>query len=107
MLVNHKITYDSVMKRHLSTRFERARGNTPPFYRSPVSLKLPMMLLCKGTCAPLAPPFKGQGSQCPRHAPPFRRPRVIVSAIMITFLYLHASGIHQHTFNRNRVATLL
>jgi len=29
MLINHKITYDSVMKRHLCTRFERARGNTP------------------------------------------------------------------------------
>jgi len=28
-----------------------------------VSLKLPMMLLCKGTCAPVAPPpFKGQGA---------------------------------------------
>ena len=59
MLINHKITYDSVMKRYLCTRFERARGNTPVI--SPVSLKLPMMLLCKGTCAPVAPFCKGRG----------------------------------------------
>jgi len=32
---------------------------------------------------------------------------VIVAAIMIAFLYLHASDVHQHTFNRSRVATLL
>jgi len=32
---------------------------------------------------------------------------VIVSAIMISFLYLHAFDIHQQTFNRSRVATLL
>jgi len=32
------------------------------------------MLLCKGTCAPVAPSFKGQGVQCPRRVPPFRRP---------------------------------
>jgi len=25
---------------------------------------------------------------------------------MIAFLYLHASDVHQHTLNRNRVATL-
>ena len=29
MLMNHKITYDSVMKRHLLIRFERGRGSTP------------------------------------------------------------------------------
>jgi len=33
-----------------------------------------MILACKGTCAPVAPPFKGQGGQCSRNAPPFRRP---------------------------------
>jgi len=32
---------------------------------------------------------------------------VIVSAIMISFLYLYASDVHQHTFNRSHVATLL
>jgi len=32
---------------------------------------------------------------------------VIVSAIMISFLYLHAADVHQHAFNRSRVATLL
>jgi len=32
---------------------------------------------------------------------------VIVAAIVIGFLYLHASGVHQHTFSRSRVATLL
>jgi len=36
MLINHKITYDSVMKRHLRTHFERARGNTPVI--SPLSV---------------------------------------------------------------------
>jgi len=28
---------------------------------------------------------------------------VIVAAIMIAFLYLHASDAHQHRFNRSRV----
>jgi len=28
---------------------------------------------------------------------------VIVAAIMIAFLYLHASDVHQHRFNRSRV----
>ena len=32
---------------------------------------------------------------------------VIVPAIMIAFLYLPASDVHQHTFNRSRVKTLL
>jgi len=32
---------------------------------------------------------------------------VIVAAIMIEFLYLHASDVHQHSFNRSLVATLL
>jgi len=32
---------------------------------------------------------------------------VIVAAIMVAFLYLHASDVHQHSFNRSRVATLL
>jgi len=32
-----------------------------------------MILVCKGTCAPVAP-FQGAGRQCPRNAPPFRRP---------------------------------
>jgi len=32
---------------------------------------------------------------------------VIVAAIMIAFLYLHTSDVHQHTLNRSRVATLL
>ena len=36
--------------------------------------KLLMILVCKGTCNPVAPLFKGQGEQCPRNAPPFRRP---------------------------------
>jgi len=31
---------------------------------------------------------------------------VIVPAIMIALLYLHASDVHQHKFNRSRVATL-
>ena len=61
MLINYKMAYDSVTKRHLRTRFERARGNPPAFHHSPVSLKLPVMLLCKGICAPVVPPFKGQG----------------------------------------------
>ena len=32
---------------------------------------------------------------------------VIVAAIAIAFLYLPASDVHQHTFNRSRVETLL
>ena len=32
---------------------------------------------------------------------------VIVAAITIAFLYLHASDVHQHSFNRSRAATLL
>jgi len=31
---------------------------------------------------------------------------VIVGAVMIAFLYLHASDVHQHSFNRSRVVTL-
>jgi len=36
-------------------------------------MKLLMILLCRGTCAPVATPFKRQG-KCPRHAAPHRRP---------------------------------
>jgi len=61
------------MKRHLRPCCPSAEGNTPSFYRSPVSLKLPMMLLCKGTCAPVVPLFERAGRKCLRHAPPFRR----------------------------------
>jgi len=32
---------------------------------------------------------------------------VIVAAIMISFLYLHTSDVHQHSFDRSLVATLL
>jgi len=32
---------------------------------------------------------------------------VIVAAIVNAFLYLHASDVHQHSFNRSLVATLL
>jgi len=32
---------------------------------------------------------------------------VIVAAIMIPFLYIHPSDVHQRTFNRSRVAILL
>jgi len=32
---------------------------------------------------------------------------VIVASIMIVFLYLHASDVHQHSFIRSFVATLL
>jgi len=32
---------------------------------------------------------------------------VIVATIMIAYLYLHASVVHQHSFNRSLVATLL
>jgi len=32
-------------------------------------MKLLMILVRKGTCAPAAPPLKGQGVQCPRNAP--------------------------------------
>jgi len=31
---------------------------------------------------------------------------VIVAAIMIAFLYLHASDVHQYRFNRSRVQNL-
>ena len=31
---------------------------------------------------------------------------VIVAAIMIAFLYLHASDVHQHAFKRSRVQNL-
>jgi len=34
-------------------------------------------------------------------------PGVIVAAIMIAFLYLHASDVHQHSFNRSQVETAL
>jgi len=36
-------------------------------------MELLMILVCKGTCAPVAPPFKGKG-EMPRNAPLFRRP---------------------------------
>jgi len=62
------------MKSHLRPCCPSAEGNTPSFYRSPVSLKLPMMLLCKGTCAPVVPLFERAGGKCLRHAPLFRRP---------------------------------
>jgi len=45
--------------------FKRPGGNAPSFHRSPASLKLPMMLLCKGTCAPIAPLSKGRGEVLP------------------------------------------
>jgi len=32
---------------------------------------------------------------------------VIVAAIMVAFLYLHACDVHQHSFSRSLVATLL
>jgi len=32
---------------------------------------------------------------------------VIVAAIIIAFLYLHASDVHQHTLNRSQETTLL
>jgi len=32
---------------------------------------------------------------------------VIVAAIMIAYLCLHTSDVHQHTFNRSLVATSL
>ena len=31
---------------------------------------------------------------------------LIVAAIIIAFLYLHASDVHQHTFKRSRVQNL-
>jgi len=37
-------------------------------------MKLLMILLCKGICAPVATPFKKAGWKCPRHAPPYRQP---------------------------------
>jgi len=72
ILINHKITYDSVMKRHLRPRFPLLKGQgeiLPLFHRSPASLKLPMMLLCKGTCASVAPPSKGRGAMPPSCTP--------------------------------------
>ena len=33
-----------------------------------------MILVCKSTCDPAAPLFKGQWGQCPRNTPPFWRP---------------------------------
>jgi len=36
-------------------------------------MKLLMILVCKGTCTPVAHPFKGRW-HCPRIAPLFRRP---------------------------------
>jgi len=56
------------MKRHLSPVPPLLKGQEaipPLFHRSRASLELPMMLLCKGTCAPMAPPFKGQGDSAP------------------------------------------
>jgi len=35
-------------------------------------MKSLMILLCKGTCAPVATPLKGRG-KCPRHASPSQR----------------------------------
>jgi len=86
MLINHKITYDSVMKRHLRTHFERARGNTPVI--SPLSVSPWNYLRCyyvRAPGLPSPPPFQKAGGPFPRHAPPFRRPWVIVAAIMLTF----------------------
>jgi len=33
-----------------------------------------MILVCKGICAPVVPPFEGQRRRFPRNAAPFRRP---------------------------------
>ena len=52
----------------LGTLFEGLSPQKPPHGdgTAPVSLKLPTMLLCKGTCAPVTPPlFKGQGGSAP------------------------------------------
>jgi len=50
----------------------KSRGEIPPpFHRSLASLKLPVILLCKGT---YVPHFKRHGGQCPRHALSFRCP---------------------------------
>jgi len=67
ILKNHTILCDSVMKRHLCpccSLVRRAGAILPSFQRSMASLILLMMLLCKGTCAPV-PPFKGQGAVSP------------------------------------------
>jgi len=37
-------------------------------------LMILIILLCKGTCALVAPSFKVHGGQYPRNAPPFWRP---------------------------------
>jgi len=73
-------TYDSVMKRQLCPCCSPLKGHgviTPSFYRSPASLKLTIMLLCKGTCSPVSSPFSGQGE-----APPSCSP---VSASLVAF----------------------
>ena len=52
------------MKRHLrpvAPLVEWQGQITPSSHRSPTSLKLAMMLLCKDTCAPVAPPFQWSG----------------------------------------------
>jgi len=47
----------------------KGQGEIPPsFHRSPASLKLPMMLLCKGICAPVDIPFqRARGSASAMH----------------------------------------
>jgi len=62
ILINHKITYDSVIKRHLLPvgPFLNRQGEYMSFHCCVESLKSPMMLLCKGTSALIASLFEGQ-----------------------------------------------
>ena len=76
ILINHEITYDSVMKRHVRSRCPlwKGQGGSNPII-SPLS-GVPEITddVIQEHLRPRCPPFKRQGRRCPRHAPPFRRP---------------------------------
>jgi len=44
-----------------------------------------MILLCKGTCSPVAPSFNGQGGLCPHNAPPVLMSLVVCQGISGNF----------------------
>ena len=67
IFIYHKITYDSVMKRHLRPRFPPFKGRREiilSFHRSPASPKLPTH-----DAVPPFPPFKEQGPVPPSCTP--------------------------------------
>jgi len=73
----------------------KGQGAIPPkFHRSLVSLKLPMMLLCKGTCAPAAPHFQRPGRAVPPSCTPFWRPWESILLKIALSRFFHSQSIY-------------